>query len=760
MILKRNLFTVIYSFLFIIFMFIGFAGTLYMTLNASDNPIVAACFLLVGIMIYLIAALFIKEKKALAVMQDSSTLNILLEGIMVAGTVGGIAFLNSSKGFESVILIGWMLLSIYFITRILLGRLCGIAGLVLGFVYLAYVSGYPFNLDEYIHVLCFLAPYLFFLIVTRVVTNVLAENKFILFSSYVILAIIFSFSLIIEPFVIVLLLGCVFSLIFGDVPGRKGLMYSGPAMAGLLLLFTILFSIAGYFVIPDVPAFYEPTADAALFSFPSIEDTVQYLLEKYKEAGVLLYQPFSNGVFPTLLLFMAALAGYFCIRKKDSAIGPLCFSFLVLIAYHGMYEAMGTPCYYISYFVLIFAAYGLTNTLIPEELPEKAVLEKHAETDPEQKTEIKETESLTEVEETEKTEKAEKTIKTVDSKEEVFNPLEEEEEKVVDNKLEGIPEWTVSASYLQKMAGNNSEPVVVSEQQELQLDEELLVEEPLNEVQQEERQEEIQVEVQAKIPSEDVYPTDVELTAEHAAEEKSEELQPMEEPLEEDFSELSKDDTDSSFGELTTGAASDSMDSELNTLSADPAEEEAQLNNLLNRLDISENIRRMNESAQEDIADVIEREDEHLELSSAIPTDALEEKNDEEFFFEEAQEKQEDGIYFEELPKYEKPDFQLEPSEQFQSAAGSEISEYDTVPTINDLERKWRKIQEQESKQNGFAYSLEDVVPASAAAEKQEPNYRIARDEEESGETSSVHYEEIVKKSGVGKRAYQKLTLS
>lgn len=47
--------------------------------------------------------------------------------------------------------------------------------------------------------------------------------------------------------------------------------------------------------------------------------------------------------------------------------------------------------------------------------------------------------------------------------------------------------------------------------------------------------------------------------------------------------------------------------------------EEEQLSNLLNRLDMAEPIKRMNESAQEDMADVIERDEEKVELSEALP---------------------------------------------------------------------------------------------------------------------------------------------
>lgn len=162
-------------------------------------------------------------------------------------------------------------------------------------------------------------------------------------------------------------------------------------------------------------------------------------------------------------------------------------------------------------------------------------------------------------------------------------------------------------------------------------------------------------------------------------------------------------------------------------------EDEHELNNLLERLDLTENIRRMNESAQEDIADVIERENEIVELSEAIPA-AIEEA--------------EEVIS---LPKYKKPDFSLEPldlDKESQDDTYSEISEYDVVPTIDNLEKKWKddraveaessvisitsyydtqdkKKNEESDHENGFAYSLDDIVGLSEQKEPEESTIEL-----------------------------------
>lgn len=329
-------------------------------------------------------------------------------------------------------------------------------------------------------------------------------------------------------------------------------------------------------------------------------------------------------------------------------------------------------------------------------------------------------------------------------------------------------------------------------------------------------------------------------------------------------------------------------------------DDEYELSSLLERLDLTENIRRMNESAQEDIADVIERESEPVELSAAVPAiieDAIDMETDssgieilqpveensrqtvldfetagepesdldgsetnpkEELKFESVTEpeaapvidlktepvkKQEEDLEFDidtsnesirepetelatertdivefseeensqetmlefetadepaKLPKYKKPELSLnlvEPAHEAEDEEGVEISEYDMVPTIDGLEKKWKKdgldlrMQEQvpsepvyvaeeavqpaakendDEHSNGFAYSLADIMPASTSSAPEIPDVKtepvppipkknVSFDIQP--ERYAVHTEEIIKKSGGARRAYHRILL-
>ena len=167
--------------------------------------------------------------------------------------------------------------------------------------------------------------------------------------------------------------------------------------------------------------------------------------------------------------------------------------------------------------------------------------------------------------------------------------------------------------------------------------------------------------------------------------------------------------------------------------------EEEQLSNLLNRLDMAEPIKRMNESAQEDMADVIERDEEKVELSEALPLKPSKST----------------------LPKYQKPkfDFDIQPVSIPLDDQYSNISEYDEVPTIHDLENQWKD----DSKPiiETVATSMEEAPQAFNTLEASDTPEAVdfPVPPEEIEPEQEVHSEEIVRKNGIGKRSYHKITI-
>lgn len=826
MLLKRNLLTILYSVLFVLVFGIGFLEVAQLAISETTNRNIIACILVLAIAIYLIVAFFIKEGRYLEFFQAGSVFSNLLEGFFLLFVCGTMFFLTMERGTDNALLIVIMLVSIYACARLLGGRLCGSFALVAGFFFILSLANASFDSEEYINCLCFLVPYAAFLWITQNIVKNCAKRGFILFCSYLFLAILFALAVAMNPFVCALLIGCVCALIFGASKEEgASKLTKGPIAAIILVIFTAGLLVGCKYLLVDLSLFPAFDIDSRILANTNMEQLLEYCLSKYTRAMQYIYRPFTISFFPAVMMFLGCVSGYYAIRKKASGIGPLCLTYIILLVYYMFCNELGTHFYYLTFFLPVFTAYGISCTLISDEVPQTedsipAQIREQNEQNfiPEAEPVIQEN-LVTESEEAEKAQQ--------ERKEKEKNVLEESMKKQIQEDIslnaekgevwesEEIPEWTISPDYISKM-----------EQEENELMEEKSVSEEVGE-NNETAEEEISLVApeSAVMLKSKTYEEEPEATVELSVEDNGT-VNAIQ--VEELGSEALNTDMDYKIAspeiletEQVDERKSESYMQDLNNLSEEDIwennldsmvhthseEDDAQLDNLLERLDISENIRRMQESATEDLADVIEREEEREELLTAIPADEMNYEAENlvyEFDLDEAQQQEEspelldrednldtdkekDG--FHSLPKYVKPDFDfsMEPISQSLPNSESVISEYDRVPTINDLERKWRELNdtndvedeepiidtptEEITEENpeeqlvmdslmeepedispepesGFAYSLEDV---SKTLEEAETPLR---------ETETViHSEEIVKRTAAGKRSYHRITL-
>lgn len=834
MLLKRNVLTVIYSFVFMLLLGIGFIEVMFLAISSSSDRNVIACIIIIGIIIYLIVAFLLKEKNKVQFIQTEKKLFQISEAVFVLSLLV-LAFILNMDADMGNNLMGLLLLAfIYGCARLLGGRLCGIMAASVGFFLFLYLSSANYESDHTMDILCILVPYFVFLFITKKIAVIYIEQSFLIVVSYLMLAVVFSLAVILEPLVLLLAAGCILSLLFGKPKEKGSLLTSGLFSAFILLAATVAILVGVYFFMPEVKANLSLDLDIKIKQMgTSYMDIMSYLLKKYLRTSDFLYDVSQTGIFPSILFFFSSLSGFYAIRKRSSAIGPLCFAYIGILVYHLLFLGNADEFYYMFYFLPIFSSYGIYNTLLPENAAE--AVEKQAQTEekePEQELlSVSEPESLSESQpqpanKSLPEQKTEPFIKAeperITNEEMVPDPMlqkEKKEKKKTKTKRNSvdpavpeptipdtanmaateIPEWTVSENF-QKAA---KEPVKQIKAPETGLPHE--GEPILGAVQLSEAEQlpEIEQPVQMELFSETGLSSEPEEQAskiqlssnneistggELSFEEKefipesleilSPEITAPEDTLDISLTETTADlsipevtDTDEDLMLLDEPEllpedepsllSEDSLTSdnniadESNTLEqfADQDNDaDAQLNTLLNRLDISDNIRRMNESAREDIADIIERDVTENELHEAKPATELD--------FEPQQP----------LPKYVKPefDFEIEPiSQPLQDVEGS-ISEYDKVPTINDLEKKWRDVSETPKEELTMNISGEKVSGEIIS----EPQYPFAYDLEDiedmapdpgtesgGGKKPQVHSEEIVRENGMNKRSYHKLTI-
>lgn len=770
MILKRNVLTILYSFIFTVILGIGFAQIMYLAISSSQDRNVIACIIILGIIIYLILAFLLKEGRKAQFLQTGMPVLQIAEAVFALLVIAGAFLLNLESGIQSGISSILLLIILYGCGRLLGGRLCAVVSLCTGFFFFFVLASADYETDHTLDILCFLVCYFAFLLISKKLTKLYSQQPFLVIVSYMMLAVLFVLAMIINPLTVFLLLGCFFALLSGKNEEKGSIFTSGPFLALVLLLMSAAIITGVYFLMPGLiqPVAFEMDLTLKQMDLLSVE-TGRYLLNKYLQAGNLLYLTTQTGIFPAILFFFAGLSGYYAICKKASAVTPLCFAYLGTLFYHLVFLGSRNEFYYMFYFLPLFSAYGIYNTLICEETTgaeEPAEIVETSGGGTEQDTKINsepekmETPSKPKEADLLRSEKKKRAPKEKKSKErqsqkkkQTVKPIPEPAEPVIEQSVSDVQEWTVSDKYLSRYPEEKETPQKTASTPEINVS---IPEIALPDVSEPEITEPVIAEPVTLEPEPLVSnlseaglmefddQDDLQLIHEEPAD-----LDPVRltEPSEdivvkhEDPSLLAEDN-------LTAEAYNDGRGENIEVGAEFDNDADAQLNTLLNRLDISDNIRRMNESAREDIADIIERDDTENELHEAKPAAELD------FEMPEIQEEK----THEPLPKYVKPefDFTMEPMSQPLTDSEDRISEYDKVPTINDLEKKWRDInespkpaEETTAAQYSFAYSLEDVAEAvsESPSSPSQP------------EKAEVHSEEIVRKNGMGKRSYHKLTI-
>lgn len=782
--LKRNLLTVFYTILFLLVAGVGLFQMTNLIVSTVPNKYVVTSIIILGLIIYLIVAFFIKESDALRFIQKPGVLMTLLECLVVLICGGLFFYLQWMKqGMAPAVIYTLLLVSMYVTARFCGGRLCGILCILLVFYMLFHLSSTDLmTTGSAIDMLCFLIPFAVFTGFQRILVPFLGDSGFLLVASYLVLGFIFSLAIAINPLVCILLLGCVLSLFFASFQKEeKSILAKGVFSALFLIVFTIGLLFCIYFMIPDIFEMQDWRLDRNLplvFRF----ETLNYIINKYTRPVIYLHLQSSYGILPVLLFFFTFLAGYYTIRKKTSYMGPLILSQVLLFVYYIGFSEGGSQFYSLYYLLPVFAVYGFSNTLLSDQSPAIEDATEQVKEEREEKLEFKQGEvnqsvSEPEIPEKEKTERvgSEQPEYPEQTEPEQAEPepeeLEPEEVKVVISgvsKKDEIPEWTIPEEFLQK---SWEEEALLSQEEELP--DRQLIKEPeevssVPEVDDTLDLDQFVAEEPAFVPgpvltSELVREGEEEELVSAGQEEGSEDqMISLSDPAGEDdqidmlfhngsndmeqfvstgaverddstlrFSEMESTEAEAVIEETEEETAKETVQ-ETAEETAEEAAEEAQLNDLLERLDMSEPIKRMNESAQEDIADVIEREEEQVELSEALPLKPSKSA----------------------LPKYKKPnfDFEMEPVSIPLDDQYSTISEYDEVPTVHELENQWKTDTKPviETVATKVVEIEEEVFTGGESG---------SASEKKNGQEETLHSEQITRKSGIGKRSYHKITI-
>lgn len=649
MLLKRNVFRVVCALFYLPVALLSMFEIINLVMTNSQNRYFLVGGVVFGVLLFLIGAYFIKQKKWLIIAENSRPISIILETIIVVLVgVGLFLWQNLVYGWKTATTSLVLTLCIYAIGRLCNGRICGIISFASSIYLVIYLNQAQYLPEQMtLNMFSFLIPYLCFLIWLKALRFGEKTSVFSCVFGALFLGVVFAFAVRINPLVTVLFLGCFLALFFaGQKNPNPSIFSKGSLCAVYFLVFTAGILAVLFFFEKTIVTNITFVKDASL-PLDGWRTMVDYILLKYAKPLFYFFAPFSNGVFVMLFFFFAVLAGYYAIRNRFSYIGPILITFFAAVCYYILCSEHTNIFYCITCFLPILTGYGFSNILLPEEiLPETEKNETEMLEPENAETQDLETKNLETATKSEEPKREEKPEPVPEPKEALPHKEAKEKENLILKTLgkmkDEIPEWTMPEEFIEKQMEIEEEPETPSD---------ALVE---------------------------------------------------------------------------------------NTYLSAQTEEE-QLSNLLNRLDMAEPIKRMNESAQEDMADVIERDEEKVELSEALPLKPSKST----------------------LPKYQKPkfDFDIQPVSIPLDDQYSNISEYDEVPTIHDLENQWKD----DSKPiiETVATSMEEVPQTFNTLEASDTPEAVdfTVPPEEIEPEQEVHSEEIVRKNGIGKRSYHKITI-
>ena len=649
MLLKRNVFRVVCALFYLPVALLSMFEIINLVMTNSQNRYFLVGGVVFGVLLFLIGAYFIKQKKWLIIAENSRPISIILETIIVVLVgVGLFLWQNLVYGWKTAATSLVLTLCIYAIGRLCNGRICGIISFASSIYLVVYLNQAQYLPEQMtLNMFSFLIPYLCFLIWLKALRFGEKTSVFSCVFGALFLGVVFAFAVRINPLVTVLFLGCFLALFFaGQNNPNPSIFSKGSLCAVYFLVFTAGILAVLFFFEKTIVTNITFVKDASL-PLDGWRTMVDYILLKYAKPLFYFFAPFSNGVFVMLFFFFSVLAGYYAIRNRFSYIGPVLITFFAAVCYYILCSEHTNIFYCITCFLPILTGYGFSNILLPEEiLPETEKNEAEMLEPENAETQDLETKNLETATKSEEPKREEKPEPVPEPKEALPHKEAKEKENLILKTLgkmkDKIPEWTMPEEFIEKQMEIEEEPETPSD---------ALVE---------------------------------------------------------------------------------------NTYLSAQTEEE-QLSNLLNRLDMAEPIKRMNESAQEDMADVIERDEEKVELSEALPLKPSKST----------------------LPKYQKPkfDFDIQPVSIPLDDQYSNISEYDEVPTIHDLENQWKD----DSKPiiETVATSMEEAPQTFNTLEASDTPEAVdfTVPPEEIEPEQEVHSEEIVRKNGIGKRSYHKITI-
>ena len=241
MLLKRNVFRIVCALFYLPVALLSMFEIINLVMTNSQNRYFLVGGVVFGVLLFLIAAYFIKQKKWLIIAENSRPISIILETIIVVLVgVGLFLWQNLVYGWKTAATSLVLTLCIYAIGRLCSGRICGIISFASSIYLVIYLNQAQYLQEQMtLNMFSFLIPYLCFLIWLKALRFGEKTSVFSCVFGALFLGVVFAFAVRINPLVTVLFLGCFLALFFAGQKNPNPSIFSKGSLSILINTTTI-----------------------------------------------------------------------------------------------------------------------------------------------------------------------------------------------------------------------------------------------------------------------------------------------------------------------------------------------------------------------------------------------------------------------------------------------------------------------------------------------------------------------------------------
>ena len=367
--LRKNWYTYVFGGLFIILLLYACCRAAQWAIYLSTSQTSITGILIFCVILFIVLSYFIKEGEFLSFFQENRLSLWIIEILLLAVLVGFFIYSMTNTDVKELGMCAFLICSSYLLGRLCGGRLAGMASLVFSYFLVSQIVIQVATADQMLTLSVFMGAAILSICVVKFAD--LAKSYAMQIVIYSMLAVLLAMATLTNPLIVLLLVGLILSLLFSSPRGGMKSLTLVIAFVATLFIMHFIVALGSHLDVTQTVLLdtyispFKRSVDPAFTMNKGIIALLNSILEKYEDVVFTLYVPFANGVLPTILLFLCGVAGFFSLKRRESYIYPIMYTFIAILGVYITFSEQGSDLIYLYTVLPVFAGYAFEQFLIP-----------------------------------------------------------------------------------------------------------------------------------------------------------------------------------------------------------------------------------------------------------------------------------------------------------------------------------------------------------------------------------------------------------